>query len=71
MKGILVEMASKRALPSDIPGGGGGNERVGSLLDTLFESCFLKVLLNDIFEPSDIILEPLGFYFGSLWGVFL
>ena len=43
MKGILVEMASKRALPSDIPGGGGGNERVDSLLGTLFESFFLML----------------------------
>ena len=44
MKGILVEMASKRALPSDISvGGGGGNERVDSLLGTLFESFFLML----------------------------
>ena len=68
MKGILVEMASKRALPSDIPGGRGSvNERVGSLLDTLFESFFFFLtFLSDTFGPSDIILEPLGFYFGSL-----
>ena len=43
MKGILVEMASKRALPSDISGGGGANERGDSLLGTLFESFFFML----------------------------
>ena len=36
-----------------------------------FFKLFCLAFLNDIFEPSDIILEPLGFYFGSLWDAFL
>ena len=66
MKGILIKMASKRALPSNTPGGGsggGGNEHVGSLLDTLFECLFLNAFSDALFEPSDAILELLGIYF--------
>ena len=75
MKGILIKMASKRPLPSAIPGGGGrcqrgAKEHVGSLLDTLFECLFLNAFSNAIFEPSDAILELLGTYFGALWVLF-
>ena len=76
MKGILIKMASKRALPSAIPGGGGeaargANEHVGPLLDTLFECLFLNAFSNAIFEPPDAILELLGTYFGARWVLFL
>ena len=72
MKGILIKMVSKRSLPSDVRGGRGGilNERLGSLLGTLFGCLFLNAFRKASFEPSDTILEPLGIHFGSLWGAF-
>ena len=76
MKGIPIKMASKRPLPSAIPGGGGvgvpkgGNEHVGSFLDSLFESLFLNAFSDAIFEPPDAILELLGTYFGARWVLF-
>ena len=72
MKGIPIIMASKRPLPSDIPGGGGGgvNEHVDSLLDALFEYLFLNASGDVILEPRDGNREPLGIYFGTCWGAF-
>ena len=75
MKGILIKMASKRPLPSAISGGGvgvpkGGNEHVGSFLDSLFESLFLNAFSDAIFEPPDAILKLLGTYFGAHWVLF-
>ena len=59
-------MAPKRALPSAVPGGGGGplNERGGSLWGTLFECLFFNAFSDALFEASDSILEVLGFNFG-------
>ena len=67
-------MAPKRALPSDTPGGveggGGSNEHGGSLWGTLFECHFFNAFLDAIFEPSDVILEVLGFNFGNFGRLF-
>ena len=67
-------MASKRALPSDIPGEGGGpkgvNEQVGALWDTLFQCCFFNAFSDAILEPLDVILEPLG-RLGHFWDLVL
>ena len=73
MKGILIQMAPKRVLPSAVPGGGGGggNERLGSLLGTLVPCLFKEAFSNANFEPSACILEPWGTYVGSLWYAFL
>ena len=71
MKGILIKMASKRVLPSAVPGGGGANERLGPLLGTLVECLFKEAFSNANFEPSACILQPWGTYVGSLWYAFL
>ena len=43
MKGMLVKMASKNSTPLRHLGGGGVDERVDSLLGTLFESFFFML----------------------------
>ena len=75
MKGILIKIASKRPLPSAVPGGGvgvlkGANEHVGPLSDTLFECLFLNAFSDAIFEPPDVILDLSGTYFGVCWVLF-
>ena len=59
-------MAPKRESPSDISGegGGGGNERGGSLWGTFSECLFFNAFSDVLFEASDSILEVLGFNFG-------
>ena len=57
-------MASKRALPSEFSGGGGGNERGGSPWGTFFECLFFDAFSDALFEASEPILEVLGFNFG-------
>ena len=66
-------MAPKRDSPSDVPGGGGGgaNERGGSLWGTFFECLFFSDFSDALFEASDSILEVLGFNFGHLAMFFL
>ena len=64
-------MASKRPLPSDISGGGGDPLMSAEVhFGALFLSVFFNAFSDALFEPSDVILEALGFYFGSLWGAF-
>ena len=66
-------MAHKRALPSDISGGGGGgaNERGGSPWGTFLNVSFFDAFSDALFEASDPILEVLGFNFGHFGRFFL